>query len=66
MKVFELHILNYDGQAFTQLCHSYAKAQWLLTQHLGGDTLNPVEIYDGCVAGEHDGVQWYITELSVI
>ena len=59
MTVFELHILNHDGQTFTQLCHSYEKAHWLLTQHIGGANV-------GGVAGEHDSSQWYITELSVI
>jgi hypothetical protein len=63
MVVFELHILNYDGQTFTQLCYSYEKAQWLLTQHL--DVVN-VEPCAGCFSGEHGGVQWFITELSVI
>jgi hypothetical protein len=66
MSVFELYILNFDGQTFTQLCQSYEKAYWLLTQHVGSDNVGGVEVYTGCSSGECNGVQWYITELSVI
>jgi hypothetical protein len=66
VSVFELYILNFDDQTFTQLCQSYEKAKWLLTQHVGGDNVDGIEVHTGCTSGEHSGVKWYITELSVI
>ena len=73
MNVYELHITNYDGQTFSQLCHSYTKARWLLMQHLAGidfkmlfdgdcidTTMGGRTVYDG------GGIEFTITELLVI
>jgi hypothetical protein len=68
MNVFELHILNHDGQSFTQLCKSDYKARWLLLQHVGLTALSlfTTDKISGIIKTDGGDVQWYITELSVI
>jgi hypothetical protein len=70
MVVFELHILNHDGQSFTQLCTSDHKARWLLLQHVGlaaGWHISfDTHKNSGIIKTDGGDVQWYITEMSVI
>jgi hypothetical protein len=68
MNVFELHILNHDGQSFTQLCKSDHKARWLLMQHVGLAAVSSftTDKISGIIKTDGWDVQWYITELSVI